>query len=123
MKLLSRLRTSKQLGWRNCATVAAHRFKMRSGAYELQLPINRCPMPEGVAGPIPSLSFLSRPWLDASREACSQMPTLCWPVTPLWFGHEAHEIGSPPDWFSIPPLASIFLMALTIGVVAHPMAM
>ena len=50
MKLLSYLRTSKQLGWRNCAVVGGHRLALRAGLYERQLPLVPCPTPEQING-------------------------------------------------------------------------
>ena len=70
MKLLSQLRTSKKLGWRNCVAVAAHRFAVRICFYQRQLPINRCPVPEELTGCDQQVQFSSEPWFAASREAC-----------------------------------------------------
>ena len=70
MKLLSKLLTSKKLGWRNCAAVAAHRVASNIGVYQHQLPIDHCPVPEALAGCRQSVPFLSQPWFMASKEAC-----------------------------------------------------
>ena len=102
MKLLSQLRTSKQLGWRNCAAVAAHRAALRIGVYQWQLPIDRCPLPEALEGCRQPVSFASEPWFAASREACLAGADALLAGYATWFSHEAHEIGSPPDWFLDP---------------------
>ena len=45
--------------------------------------------------PVP---FASQPWFVASREACLDAEALL-AGRATWFSHEAHEVGSPPDWF------------------------
>ena len=102
MKLLSRLRTSKQLGLRNCAAVAAHRAALRTGVYQRQLPIDRCPVPEALSGRREPVPFASEHWYSTSREACLAGADALLSGRPTWFSHEAHEIGSPPDWFLDP---------------------
>ena len=104
---LSQLRTSKQLGWRNCAAVAAHRVAMRAGIYERQLPIGPCPCPELLNSQPEAEPFLADGWTATSRDRCiaaadallagtatgSAMRAICW---------------SPPDWFLDPALPSAF---------------
>jgi len=102
MKWLSQLRTSKQLGWRNCAAVAAHRVALRIGLYQVQLPIDRCPVPVAQAGCKQLVSFSSQPWFVASREACLEGAEALLAGRATWFSDETHEIGSPPDWFLDP---------------------
>ena len=102
MKAVHLLRTSKQLGWRNCAAVAAHRVALRTGVYQRQLPIDRCPVPEALAGCRQPVPFASEPWFVASREACLAAADALLAGRATWFSHVAHEIGSPPDWFLDP---------------------
>jgi len=102
VKLLSQLRTSKQLGWRNCAAVAIHRVALRTGVYQRCLPIDCCPVPEVLAGLRAPVAFASEPWFVASREACLAGADALLAGRATWFSHEAHEIGSPPDWFFDP---------------------
>ena len=102
MKLLSKLRTSKQLGWRNCAAVAAHRVALRTGVYRRDLPIDRCPVPEVLAARRKPVPFVSEPWFLASRGACLAEADALLGGTATWFSHEAHRVGSPPDWFLDP---------------------
>ena len=104
VKLLSHLRTSKQLGWRNCAAVVAHRVALRAGLYQRHLPIDRCAVPEALA---PNhckrlVPFGSEPWYVASQEACLTAADALPAGRATWFSYEAHEIGSPPDWFLDP---------------------
>ena len=102
MKLLSWLRTSKQLGWRNCAAVAAHRVALRTGVYRRDLPIDRCPVPEALVGCRQPIPFASELWFSAPREACLAEADALLGGTATWFGHEAHQVGLPPDWFLDP---------------------
>ena len=108
MKLLSQLRTSKKLGWRNCAAVAAHRVALRTGVYQRVLPIDRCPLPEAFAGCRQPVSFASEPWFAASREACLAGADALLAGRATWFSHEVHVIGSPPDWFFDPSTGEHF---------------
>ena len=101
-RLLAQLRTSKQLGWRNCAAVAAHRIALRTGVYQRLLPIDPCPVPEALAGCRHPVPFASEPWLVASREACLAGTDALLGGTATWFSHELHPVGSPPDWFLDP---------------------
>ena len=102
MKLLSQLRTSKRLGWRNCVSVVSHRVASLTGVYQHQLPIDRCPVPESLAGCGQLVSFASELWFAASREACLASAEALLAGRVKWFSHEAHEVGSPPDWFLDP---------------------
>ncbi len=102
MKFLSQFRTSKQLGWANCTAVAAYRIALRTGLYQRQLPIDRCPVPEALAGCRQPVSFTSERWFVSSREACLAGADALVAGRATWFSHEAHEIGSPPDWFLDP---------------------
>jgi len=98
-RLLAQLRTSKQLGWRNCAAVAAHRAALRAGFYKRRLPIYPCPVPEHLAGtghPAPM------PLLGAGRERCLAEADALLGGTATWFSHELYPVGSPPDWFLDP---------------------
>lgn len=108
MKLISLLRTSKQLGWRNCAAVAAHRFALRAGVYQGSLPIDPCPVPEALAGRRQPVSFAHEPWFAASREACLANANALLAGRATWFSQEAHEVGSPPDWFLDPASGQYF---------------
>jgi len=101
-RLLTQLRTSKQLGWRNCAAVAAHRVALRTGVYQRQLPIDRCPVPEPLTGCRQPVPFASEPLFVASHEACLAEADALLAGRATWFSHKAHEIGSPPDWFLDP---------------------
>ena len=102
MKLFSQLRTSKQLGWRNCAAVVVHRVALSVGKYQFQLPIDRCPVPEVQAGSQQPVSFSCQPWFVSSREACLTSADALLAGRATWFSHEEHEVGSPPDWFFDP---------------------
>ena len=119
MKLFSQLRTSKQLGWRNCAAVAAHRVALRIGLYQRQLPIHRCPVPEALAGCKQPVPFSSEPWFVDSKEVCLEGADSLLAGRATWFSHEAHEIGSPPDWFLDPASGQHSRMAVNIGVAAN----
>jgi len=102
VKLLSQLRTSKRLGWSNCAAVAAQRVALRTGVYQRQLPIDRCPVPEMLAGLRQPISFASEPWFAAPRETCLASAEALLAGCASWFSNEAHWVGSPPDWFIDP---------------------
>jgi hypothetical protein len=94
VKVFSLLRTSKKLGWRNCAVVAAHRVAMRSGLYERQLPIIPCPIPERLIGqPHPA---------PISADVCLASADALLAGTATWFSHQCHAVGTPPDWFLDP---------------------
>ncbi len=94
MRLFSQLRISKQLGWRNCAAVAAHRVAVRAGLYERQLPQRPCPIPEPLNGePQPA---------QLSADDCLVAADALLAGTAPWFSHESHVVGSPPDWFLDP---------------------
>jgi hypothetical protein len=82
--------------------VAAHRVALRTGIYQRQLPIDRCPVPEVIAGRRQPVSFASEPWFSASREAFLEGADALLAGRATWFSHEAHEIGSPPDWYFDP---------------------
>ena len=102
MKLLSQLRTSKQLGWRNCSAVAVHRVALSIGLYERKLPINHCPAPEALAGCRQPVQFSPEPWFLVSQEACLASANALLAGRATWFSHEVHNIGTPPDWFLDP---------------------
>ena len=102
MRLISRLRTIKQLGWRNCAAVAVHRVALRTGVFRRDLPIERCPVPEVPAARRQPVPFASEPWFLASRGACLAEADALLGGTATWFSHEALRVGSPPDWFLDP---------------------
>ena len=102
MKFLSQLRTSKKLGWRNCAAVAAHRVALRTGHYQSKFPIDHCQVQLALAGRKQPVAFSSEPWFVTSREACLAGADALLAGRATWFSHEAHEIGSPPDWFLDP---------------------
>ena len=89
-------------GWRNCSAVAAHRFALRTGLYQRQLPIDHCPVPEALAGRRPPVLFSSQPWFVASQEACLSSANALLAGCATWFSHEVHQICSPPDWFLDP---------------------
>ena len=102
VKLLSQLRTSKKLGWSNCAAVAVHRLALSAGIYQRQLPVGRCPVPEALSGCRKHVPFISEPWFVASRESCLAGADALLAGRATWFSNEEHEIGSPPDWFFDP---------------------
>ncbi len=94
MRTLSILRTSKQLGWRNCAAVASHRVALRVGLYERQLSLRPCPIPERLNGQPQPAPF--------SGDGCFAAADALLAGTATWFSHESHAVGSPPDWFLDP---------------------
>ena len=108
MRFLSQLRTSKQLGWRNCAAVAAHRVAMRAGIYERQLPIGPCPCPELLNSQPEAEPFLADGWTATSRDRCIAAADALLAGTATWFSHESHRVGSPPDWFLDPASSQRF---------------
>ena len=103
MKLLSQLRTSKQLGWRNCAAVAS--ASSRFTHWRLSASVANRSLP-GAGGAQQVVSnpfrFHLQPWFVASREACLAGADALLAGRATWFSHEAHEVGSPPDWFLDP---------------------
>ncbi len=102
MKVFSQFRTSRKLGWSNCAAVAAHRFILRAGFYERLLPQGPCPIPEPLNGE-PHLSPLpDHAWLASSRERCLAAADALLAGKATWFSHEIHAVVSPPDWFLDP---------------------
>jgi hypothetical protein len=102
VKVFSRIRTSKQLGWRNCAAVAAHRVALRAGLYERQLPLEPCPSPEQLnRQPQPAL-FFADGCSATSRDRCLAAADALLAGTTTWFSHESHDVGSLPDWFLDP---------------------
>lgn len=102
MKLISQLRTTKQLGWRNCAAVAAHRVALHSGAYQQRLPIEPCPVPEPLLADLQPTLMASQPWAAAAHECCLESAEALLGGTSSWFGQEQHSVGAPPDWFLDP---------------------
>ncbi len=108
MKVFSRLRTSKQLGWRNCVAVAAHRVALRAGLYERRLPLGPCPIPEWLTGRAPSAPLPDQAWVASSRGCCLAAADALLAGTATWFSHESHAVGSPPDWFLDPASSQIF---------------
>ncbi len=94
MNVFSQFRTSKQLGWRNCAAVAAHRVALRAGLYDRQLPLRPCPVPERLNGMPQPAPF--------SADGCLAAADALLAGTATWFSHESHAVGSPPDWFLDP---------------------
>jgi hypothetical protein len=102
VKVFSLLRTSKQLGWRNCAAVAAHRMALRAGLYERRLPLGPCPIPEPLNGQVPSAPLPDHAWVASSRDSCFAAADALLEGTATWFSHESHAVGSPPDWFLDP---------------------
>ena len=102
MRVLSQLRTSKQLGWRNCAAVAAHRVALRAGLYERQLPLRPCPIPERLSGQPHQAPLHADDWTVTSRNCCLAAADALLEGTANWFSHESHDVGSPPDWFLDP---------------------
>lgn len=107
-RLLAQLLTSKQLGWRNCAAVAAHRAALRAGVYKRRLPINPCPVPEHLAGTGHPAPMPREPWLGAARERCFAEANALLSGTSNWFSHEPHVVGSPADWFLEPATGQHF---------------
>ena len=102
MRVLSQLRTSKQLGWRNCAAVAAHRVALWVGLYERQLPQRPCPIPEPLNGQPQPASFSTVGWSATALDDCLAAADVLLSGTATWFSHESHAVGSPPDWFLDP---------------------
>ena len=102
MKLLSQLRTSKLLGWRNCAAVASHRISLWSGLLERKLLIGFCPFPERINCQPQQVFFAADGWSVISRDRCLAAADALLAGTFTWFSHESHTIGSPPDWFLDP---------------------
>ncbi len=102
MRLLSQIRTSKQLGWSNCAAVAAHRLSLRAGLYERQLPQSPCPIPEPLNGDPHPAPFSPNGWSEISRNSSLAAADFLLAGTATWFSHESHAVGSPPDWFLDP---------------------
>ncbi|MDA7490968.1 heparinase II/III family protein [Synechococcus sp. AH-707-M23] len=102
MRVLSQLRTSKKLGWRNCAAVAAHRVALRAGLYERQLPLSLCPIPERLNNQLQPAPFSADGWSATSRARCLAAADALLAGTATWFRHDRHAVGSPPDWFLDP---------------------
>ena len=94
MRFFSWLRTSKQLGWRNCVAVAAHRVALQAGLYDGHLVIRPCPIPEQLNGKVQPAPISSDDCLAAADALLAGTAT--------WFSHESHAVGSPPDWFLDP---------------------
>ena len=86
-----------QLCGRSCASSCLH-----TGVYRHQLPIDHCPVPEALVGRRQPVPFLTEPWFVASQEACLTAADALLEGCATWFSNEAHEIGSPPDWFLDP---------------------
>ena len=91
MKFLSQLRTSKQLGWRNCAAVAAHRVALRTGMYQRQLTVDLCPVPEVLPGHKQPVPFVYESWFVASQEACLVVADALLAGRATWFSGEAYR--------------------------------
>lgn len=108
MKVFSRLRTSKQLGWRNCLAVAAYRVALSAGFYERQLPLGPCPILEPLNGQAPSAPLPGHAWVASSRARCLAAADALLAGSATWFSHESHAIASPPDWFLEPASCSRF---------------
>jgi hypothetical protein len=102
VKLLSQLRTSKQLGWRNCVAVAAYRVALRTGLFERHLPVGPCPIPERLKTQPLQSPFSANVWTATSRNRCLAAADALLAGTATWFSHESHAVGSPPDWFLDP---------------------
>jgi hypothetical protein len=102
VKLISHLRTSKQLGWRNCAVVAAHRVVLRTGLYERNLPLESCPIADPLNGLPPLDPLPDHAWVARSRGRCLAAADALLAGTATWFSNESHAVGSPPDWFLDP---------------------
>ncbi len=102
MNLISLLRTTKQLGWRNCAAVAAHRVALHSGDYQQRLPIEPCPVPEPLLADLQPTPMASQPWAAAVHECCLESAEALLGGSSTWFGREQYSVGSPPDWFLDP---------------------
>ena len=96
------LRTTKQLGWRNCAAVAIHRLASRIGVHKRQYPIQRCPVPEELVAHTQLAPFTSEPWFEASSQACLLGANSLLGGFATWYDNDLHDIGSPPDWFFDP---------------------
>ena len=108
MRLLSQLRISKQLGWRNCAAVAAHRVALRAGIYERKLPLRPCPIPEPLIGQPQQAPIPADDWSVSSRESCLAAADAMLAGTATWFSHASHAVGSPPVWFLDPASGNRF---------------
>ena len=102
MKVFSQLRTSMQLGWRNCAAVAAHRIALRAGLYESQLPQRPCPIPEPLNCQPQPAPFAEDGRLAKSIDCCLAAADDLMAGTAIWFSHQSYSVGSPPDWFLDP---------------------
>ena len=119
MRLLSQFRTSKQLGWRNCASVVVHRIGLRTGFYQFLLPSHCCPEPQMIAGPAYPVNFQSEPWFEISSEACFSDADILLSGLASWFSNEVHEIGFPRIGFMIRFLVTGLLMAITGADASH----
>ena len=122
MKLLSQLRTSKQLGWRNCAAVVLHRLALRTGMYERQLPLGLCPIPEPLSGQPQPIPFSGDSWLETSHDVCLAAADALLAGTAIWFSHESYAVGSPPDWFLDPSSGQRFQNGLQHWTRCRPFA-
>ena len=100
--MLSKLRTSKRLGWRNCAAVAAHRLSLRAGLFQRTLPITPCPVPEALWGDGQPAPMFLELWSEEARARCLRAADALLGGSATWFSHERHAVGSPPDWFLDP---------------------
>ncbi|MDA7676994.1 heparinase II/III family protein [bacterium] len=102
MKLITYLRTTKQLGWRNCIFVLLHRIALRAGFYERSLPMEPCPVPEVSTGYKAALFSAREIWFHNSRQVCLVEADGLLAGQATWFSHERFHIGSPPEWFLDP---------------------
>ena len=108
MELISLLRTSNQLGWENCAQVAAYRLALRSGSFENDLPIRPCPVPEAIDSEALPAPLSEESWSETSRKRCLTAANSLLCGSFIWFGHERYLTGSPPDWFFDPSISQHF---------------